>query len=359
MAARMRAGGAAGVLEAVAARGGSTARVLQSAGLTPADLADPDCFLDLERIVRLQDAAARETGDPAFGLHLGAAFDLGALGALSYAVLNAPRVRAALRNLERYGRAHMQEAPVTLAVAEGLATLSYQPGGIDPELARHHVESTAVIGARILRRLAGGDWRPREMRFRHSRPAATAEHALLFGAPVRFGQAENAVVFAAGVLDAAVHGADPWLLPIVEDHLRQQIDRTARSEFGRSSFGAIAARSRGRPAEAGWPQAVRDLVTRSVSDGQATVRAVSRRLGLSVRTFQRQLAAHGLVFKQLVDDVRHELALRHLGDPTATLTDIALLLGYSELSAFDRAFRRWTGVSPLEHRRRVRAAGPA
>ena len=132
--------------------------------------------------------------------------------------------------------------------------------------------------------------------------------------------------------------ADPWLLPIVEGHLRQQMDR---------------------PAEAGWPQAVRDLITRSMSDGQATVRAVSRRLGLSVRTFQRQLAAHGLVFKQLVDDVRRELALRYLGDATATLTDIALLLGYSELSAFDRAFRRWMGVSPLEHRRRLRTEGPA
>ncbi|HEX6738465.1 MAG TPA: AraC family transcriptional regulator ligand-binding domain-containing protein, partial [Vicinamibacteria bacterium] len=150
----MRAGGAAGVLEAVAARGGSAARVLRAAGLRSEDLADPDRFLDLERIVQLQDAAAREAGDACFGLHLGEGFDLGALGALSYAVLNAPRVRAALRNLERYARAHMLGAPVTLSVADGLARLGYLPEGIEPEAARHHVESTAVIGHRILRRLA-------------------------------------------------------------------------------------------------------------------------------------------------------------------------------------------------------------
>jgi AraC-like DNA-binding protein len=339
MVARMRAGGAAGVLEAVLARGGSPARVLRAAGLRPADLADPDIFLDLERIVLLQDAAAREAGDPAFGLHLGAAFDLGALGALSYAVLNAPRVRAALRNLERYARAHMQDAPVAFTAAGGLAVLSYRPEGLDPEAARHHVESTAVIGHRILRRLAGAAWRAREVRFRHGPPADSREHERIFEAPVRFSQAENALVFDEVVLAARVRGADPWLLPIVEEHLRQQIADP-------------------QPAPT-WPHAVRDLVARSVAEGQATLRAISQGLGLSVRTFQRRLAEHGLVFKQVVDEVRHELALRYLGDPEATLTDVALRLGYSELSAFDRAFRRWTGCSPLEHRRRARAVGPA
>jgi AraC-like DNA-binding protein len=336
MVARMRAGGAAGVLEAVAARGGSPARVLRAAGLTPVDLADADRFLDLERIVRLQEAAARESADPAFGLHLGAAFDLGALGALSYAVLNAPRVRAALRNLERYSRAHMPGAPVTLTVDGPLAALSYRPEGIDPERARHHVESTAVIGVRLLRRLAGRAWRPTELRFRHARPAATVEHARLLEAPARFAQLDNALVFEAAVLATPVREADPWLLPIVEGHLQQQMA--------------------GAPGPDGWIQAVRERVARALSDGQATVQAIARGLGVSVRTFQRQLAAHGLVFKQLADDVRRELALRYLGEPSATLTEIALRLGYSELSAFDRAFRRWTGSSPLEHRRRARRA---
>jgi AraC-like DNA-binding protein len=216
--------------------------------------------------------------------------------------------------------------------------LSYDPGGIDPELARHHVESTAVIGARILRRLAGRGWRPSEVRLRHGRPAVTTEHARLLEAPVRFGQAQNALVFAEAILEARVRDADPWLLPIVEDHLRQQV---------------------AGPDAGSWPQVVRELVARSMSEGQTTLRATSRRLGLSVRTFQRRLADHGLVFKQLVDDVRRELALRYLGDASATLTDVAMLLGYSELSAFDRAFRRWTGSSPLEHRRRARATGSA
>ncbi|HEX6738182.1 MAG TPA: helix-turn-helix domain-containing protein, partial [Vicinamibacteria bacterium] len=176
-------------------------------------------------------------------------------------------------------------------------------------------------------------------RFRHARPADAREHARLFEAPLRFSQPENALVFDEAVLAARVRDADPWLLPIVEDHLRQQIA--------------------GPPPAASWPQAVRDLVARSVAEGQATVRAISRGLGLSVRTFQRRLAEHGLVFKQILDEVRHELALRYLGEAEATLTDVALRLGYSELSAFDRAFRRWTGGSPLEHRRRARGMGPA
>jgi AraC-like DNA-binding protein len=233
----------------------------------------------------------------------------------------------------------MQGAPVTFTVEGGRACLAYRPEGIEATAARHHVESTAVIGHRLLRRLAGPGWRAREVHFRHPRPADAREHARLFEAPLRFGQPRNALVFDEAALEARVRGADPWLLPIVEDHLRQQM--------------AVP------DPVASWPQAVRDRVARSMAEGQATVRAISRGLGLSVRTFQRRLAEHGLVFKQMVDEVRHELALRYLGDAGATLTDVALRLGYSELSAFDRAFRRWTGESPLEHRRRARAVGPA
>src|SRR5438552_2946211 len=83
---------------------------------------------------------------------------------------------------------------------------------------------------------------------------------------------------------------------------------------------------------------------------------VARRLGLSVRTLQRRLGEERTVFKTLVEDVRRELALRYLADGRTRLTDVAFLVGYSELSAFGRAFHRWTGSTPLAMRRSLTSA---
>jgi len=77
---------------------------------------------------------------------------------------------------------------------------------------------------------------------------------------------------------------------------------------------------------------------------------VARGLAIGDRTLQRRLGGYGVDFKGLVDDTRRRFALRHLADPTITLTEVAYLLGYSEVSAFNRAFKRWTGSTPSDHR---------
>src|SRR5262249_45734956 len=111
---KMRAGGAAGVLDAVAAQGGSVARVLAAVGVTADDLVDPERLLEVEEVMRLFAAAARETGDDCFGLHLGTTYDFASIGPLAYAVLNAPTVAVAVDNLARYGRTFVQGGAITL-----------------------------------------------------------------------------------------------------------------------------------------------------------------------------------------------------------------------------------------------------
>ena len=94
---------------------------------------------------------------------------------------------------------------------------------------------------------------------------------------------------------------------------------------------------------------VRRLVASMLGSSTLSIEQVATRMTTSARTVQRQL--HGHTFKQLVDEVRSSMARRHLADPDVTLTDAAFLLGYSDLSAFSRAFRRWTGQSAQEYRR--------
>ena len=330
---QMRAGGAAGVLDAVRAAGASAERVLGAAGLTPDDLTDPDRLLDLDRIMALYEAAARETRDDAFGLHLGTTYDFASIGPLAYAVLNAPTVGVAVENLARYGRAFVQGGAVTLAQGDAEVELGYALDVADFETCRQHVEGAAMVNLRVLRRLIGPEWQPRYVRFGHAEPADTSEHRRLLGIPMRFRQAiPMALVFDADVLDRAVPDADRRLLPIVERHLQELLAE-----------------------QPSVLDDVRHAIAEALCDGAPTIRVVAKRLGTSVRTLQRRLGAEGGVFTTLVEDVRRDVAMRYLADGKANLTDIAFLTGYSELSAFGRAFRRWTGSTPLTVRKQMLA----
>lgn len=330
--ARVRAAAAQGLLEAVAAAGGSPERVAAEAGLGLSDLSEPDRFVPLAKLAVLFNAAARESGDDGLGLRVGAAYDLGALGALSYAVFHAATLGTALHNLERYIHSHLQGARVALSVEgdEGSLVLHF------PEMGegRQGVESAMVVVLRILRRLAGAEWRPRRVLFSHPRPASSALHERVFGAPVEFGASmDGAIVFAAADLDRPVAGADRRLLPIVEQHLDQVLGASKDED--------------------GWLHGVREIIARTVCDGHPVLGVVARRLGQSERTLQRRLGERGLVWKGLVEDVRRELAIRYLQNGKIPLGEVAFLLGYSEQSAFHRAFRRWTGATPLAFRRRA------
>lgn len=309
---------------------------MAAGGLQPEDLADPERLLDLEGVLRLTQAAAEEAGDDALGLHLGERWDLGSLGVLSYAVFNAPTVGTALRNLDRYGRSHIQGGGIRLSTRGAEAWLGYELAVRDPELARQHVEAAATVGVRILRRLLGDGFQPRRVLFGHRRPREVSEHRRVFGCAPEFGCSDGlAIVFDASVLPLPVPGADRRLLPLIERHLAESL---ADGE------------------EDAWLSELRGAVTRSLCDGSPSIRSTAKQLGMSVRTLQRRLEAHDVAFRDLVAETRRTLAQRYLAEGSANLTEVAFLLGYSELSAFDRAFRRWTGSTPLAERRRLRAA---
>jgi len=308
---------------------------LRAAGLRASDIADPDRFADLEKMLLLQDAAAREVGDDTLGLTLALTYSANRLGVLAYALLNAPTVGVALNNLVRYSHTLLQGVRVVVEVRGAECTSGYDIPVGDRELRRQNAEGASVISLELMRRMLGPDWRPARVEFGHRRPADVSAHERVFGAPLRF-EAEHsfALVFPTSDLDRPVLGADTRILPIVKRYL---------DDFPAPGDGD------------GWPGEVRALIAKGVGNGHPRMERIARQLGLSGRTLQRRLAERGLVWKSLVEEVRRDLALRYLRDADLSLTEIALLLGYSDLSAFDRAFRRWLGTTPAEQRRRLRA----
>ena len=185
----------------------------------------------------------------------------------------------------------------------------------------------------MLRIIAGSHWAPREVQFAHEAPARTSEHLRVFVAPVLFGCASNALVMDREFVERQVPAADPRLYRI----LKQQAERVLRE----------------MPRESDLLAAVRRAIAESMREGDLKLARVIKKISMSPRTLERRLKEDGVVFKKLVDDTRRRFALNYLTDRKRTLTEIAFLLGYSEVSAFNRAFKRWTGSTPLDHRRRT------
>jgi AraC-like DNA-binding protein len=157
-----------------------------------------------------------------------------------------------------------------------------------------------------------------------------------FGAPVRFHQSEYTTVFDRDILGRPLRALDQQLLGILEEHASMILAELP-------------------PLDDDLLGRLEQFVVGALPEDRAGISAAARALGMSTRTLQRRLRERGIVFAGLVDEVRRRLSARYLADGTLTLGEIVWLLGYSESSAFNRAYRRWTGRSPSADRRRAAA----
>lgn len=318
---------AGAILDYVARAGGRARSLRADVGLTQAQSRDPRRAVDMRVIARLLDGAAHVLDDDDVGLHIAERAELGAMGAFSYAVLNAPTLGTALRNIERYSLALVEGVGPALELEGDTAHLVFPFGEGDPRVFRQPAEAAVLLFLRLMRQLGGSEWRPFEVAFRHRAPASTREHQRLL--PTRklsFGQPLDGIRFARSDLELRAADADRFLLPIVERQLEEVVGDTDEPDP--------------------LLRELEMLVASCVCDGHPTLQALAPQLGLSVRTLQRRLGAAGVSYRDLVARVRVQIARYYLEETETSLVEIAFLLGYSELSAFDRAFRRWTGRSP-------------
>jgi len=324
-----------GLVDCIVAAGADADHILDAAGLQRSFLAKPDGFIATTAFAGVLREAARATGDDCFGLHFGEHFETRDRGALTYVILNSPTIIEAIGNAMRYLHIHNRGATVRFAVEEGLGYLRYLLGNFSTELWRQQNEFSMAVGLQSFHIMAGRHWTPQRIEFAHEAPADVSEHARVFGCPVRFGCAWNAVVFEKDFLEHRVEGADPRLYPILKQHVERVLAEIPHDND-------VLAGARGAIAEC-------------IGEGTLNLSCVARKLALSPRTLERRLKEHGAVFKKMVDEMRRRLALDYLRSDRHTLAQIAFLLGYSEVSAFNRTFKRWTGVSPSQYRAGKRA----
>ena len=319
------------VLARVQQAGGDAAALIARFGLPAGALTLPEVVLPLRALHQLLDAAEAATGDRFLGLHLAAGFPRGAYGVLEFACRTAPTIREALERIVRYIGLLNELVSVSFEEHEGAGVVEQRIARDPLCVGRHGNEffvATVLLGARSL---SGARCVPERAWFAHPEPDDVSELVELLGTrDVRFGAGGNGVALPRAVLDLPLSTSDPPLFSLLERQAEQ----------------AMA----GSPAATRLAGRVRRRIRDSLGESPATLERVAEELRMSARTLQRRLADEGASFQQLLDDVRHELALRHVRDERRPLGEIAFLLGYAELSPFLRAFKRWTGRTPGELR---------
>jgi AraC-like DNA-binding protein len=319
--------------EAADALGVAPEALCRAAGLAPAGLVDADGEIPFAQLLRLAECGARLTRDDAFGLHVGQRADARTYGLLGYVTINRRTFGEALGAMIHYQRIRTNAVEFTLEVADAETHLAYHYRAADvaPQGRRQVSEAMLSTMMRVGRGLTGVEWAPREVHFEHEEPRDTSEHARIFRAPVSFGRRLTKLVFDATILELPLVGADPRLGSLLE---RQAEELLAGSPL----HGDFAAR-------------VREAIKEGLPGGEARVEPVCRGLGVSPRTLQRKLRDEGTTFLKLLEETQRALAEFYLRKPEVAICEVSYLTGFSQPSAFHRAFRRWTGLTPKEFRR--------
>ncbi len=305
----------------------------------PAELLkDPDGRVPYQVSLDVWRRAPELANDPAFGLHIAERLKLGQLELLDYVLGSSATLGDFLRQLSRYNRLLSDQVRYELYLKDGWFFIERGglPGVQSPP---HAIEATLGFAVIRGRTLTGVDFRPEKVLLRHPPPPDLREHERIFQCPVLFRQRADLLQLDPKLLELPVKSADPGLAAVLQRHAAEVLSRL--------------------PETSGFQAQVRKQVVALLTEGTPSLARCARAMAMSTRTLQRRLEAEHLSFNEVLDDVRKGLATRYLDDDRLAVGEIAYLLGFSDTSAFHRAFKRWHHATPAAFRRRERRDAPA
>jgi len=316
---------------AAASLGLAPERSLAALGLSADLLADPAARVPHDLVMRAWRELPERVARPNFGLHASRLATASSFDVLDHALASCATMRDALEVLLRYQRLLHDAIDLRLepaAPGEYRLAIGFRAQG---PVAAAFVDYVTAQWIHRGNRLAGEPPRAVRLALARPQPDDVADHLGTFGCPIAFGAERSALWFDAAYLGRPVLAPDRSLAPVL---LRHASDLLAAL-----------------PASDSMVTAVRRHLTATLDLGPPSVAATAKALGLSVRSLQRHLAQEQTSFLAVLDEVRRSLAEGYLQNRAHTVSDVAFLVGFSELSAFSRAFRRWTGTTAASYRR--------
>ena len=284
--------------------------------------------VDVDRWERMLACAEQHLGDPLLGLHVGQTITARHLGILGPVLLACDNLGAALQRLERYQRLIFDVVPMSQRAGPGWVDVvwdisRYRPG-------RLVTETGFAVFTQFCRSIVRGVANLSAVEFAHLEPTDVRPYEDFFGCPVKFERPEPVIRVGLDFLASPLKSPDPGLILVLEQHADRLLSQL--------------------PQEAEVIEQVRKAIAHLLLEGEPDIEKVSVKLCCSSRTLQRRLRTAGTGFRDELNFVRYQLATSYLRDPRLQIVDVALLLGYSEHSAFTRAFREWVGKTPQQVR---------
>ncbi|MGF6221937.1 AraC-like DNA-binding protein [Pseudomonas sp. F-14 TE3482] len=303
---------------------------LRLVGLDHRCLLQPDLKIPNEAVARLLENSAREAGVDDFGLRMAETRKLSNLGPLALLWRDEQTIRSAMEAFRDFLFLHNQGLVLNIEESGGVVVLRMEQVTVGNLPVRQAMELSVGVTHRLLKTLLGNHWHPSMVCFRHAAPMDDSRHRRIFATSVQFNSLMDGIVCRSTDLDKALPSADPDRARYVHQYLDsiREESKTALLEK------------------------VRQMIWTVLPTGHCSVEQVAANLGWDRRTLHRKLAQEGETFSSLLDQVRAELAMRHLAHSNQRLSEIAGVLGFSELSAFSRWFSRHFDCSPSTWRAR-------
>ena len=319
-----RAASLVGFTELVSVLGGKPQQLMEKVGLDISLLDDLNQMMSSEALTLLLDLAAKELSCPSFGLLLAQRQGISILGPVGLIMRQSPTFFDAVTTLKKYIYLHNEAISFDLEVQNRIATVKYH-SIVNGENHSQQITDLALgVGCNVMRLYTGKAWNPRSVYLRHQMPPDLSPYTLVFHAPISFSQEFSGFVFDANILYTTVDSFEPEMQRFLGDYL---------DDLGRSRTQDIV-------------HQVSMIMRSALPKGHCSLVEISRLMGLKERALQRRLQKEGTTFQRLLDQVRQEIAKEYLNSSSVNMTDLALFLGYSELSVFSRAFKKWFGVAP-------------
>jgi len=308
------------------------ADLLREAGLSEEQLRDPDARIPLSAVARIWQATISRSPDPMLGLRLGVNVRARQFGLVGYTLLFSRTLGGALERLARYSRIVSDLLVVEL---EASAEATWVRLDVQPALRALRPAADARLAAlvAVCRELSGTPIAPLAVEFPYRRPGDVKDYEKFFRAPLEF----------SCLCTSFLLGREDLARPVVssDDALTGYLERLAEQVL--SALGA----------ERTIHDQVRRILWQEMTEGVLSVGRAARCLGLSPRTLQRRLREEKTTFAAVLAELRQEMAQPLLRDGRLAVSEVAFLLGYEDVTSFQRAFRHWFGVSPREFRRRA------
>ena len=313
-----------GVPELIAELGADPEPLLLQLGFELRDFDDPDRLMSQLRYIQLLNAAACATDCPHFGLLLSRAQGVATLGMLGMAMQQCPDLLTAVQTFKRYFYLHSQAASLEISVSDNVFIGEYRINHRYRESLKQLNEFSIGHGLNIFRFLYGQEVEPRAIYFTHDKPDNVKPYKQVFNTSVFFNAEFNALTYDPGVLQLPIRQHDDEMHKVLSLHL-QKLDQQHPNDL---------------------VSQVETLIRQALPTGICSVELIANCLSMSKRSLQNHLKAAGHSFQQILDRVRADIASNYLTESNVSMTYLADMLGYSELSAFSRAFKRWFGVPP-------------